>query len=765
MKTLLRLVAVIIVASLGLAAVGVAAAPEIARLATANDATALPLPELSPLSQRSIVYDVSGAVIDVFKVENREPFTIDKVPVEVRNAVLAVEDESFYRHKGVNAKSLLRAMLANVSAGEVTQGGSTITQQLVKNALLTDSQTANRKLLEAAYAVRLERQMTKDEILERYLNTVFFGNNAYGLQAAAETYFGKNVDQLTMVEGAFLAGLIRNPVGYDPILRPERSRTRFHVVVDRLIATGMVSKADGDKLATDWPLPDKLQRSNGTQAARSYFTEEVRDQLLNKTTILGDDYQTRYNALFRGGLKIYTTLDPYKQFMLEAAKVQQLPDTQGRFDAASVSLDTKTGAVRAMSGGPGFDKSQVNLATSRRQTGSSIKIFILAAALNAGIQPNDIIDGQETCAFPTGDKDPTKAFYNAKEEAKAEPLGPVERMTYLSINCAYVKLSLMVGLDRVIATANAMGVKKKLLPVISFAAGANEVSPLEMASGMQTIANHGLHFEPYYIERIERPDGKIIYQHQDPGTQVLSPAVADTEINILQKVLTSGTGRRAQLDNGWVGIGKTGTQDQNTNAWFVGATPVLSTAVWMGDPNSYTPMINIPEFAKQGFRNIQGGMYPALIWKAYMDAAHKDVPLEGWPKAPPLKRKPARLFLPGVECAIGQDGKAIKGASPVTTTKRKGREATTTTSTVAGPIDLTSPVVSIPVFSVVYDCAKGAPKPVVKPTTPSSGTTKATTTTASDSGGTDSTSPPGSDKPVATDSKPPSSESPPTSNG
>jgi membrane peptidoglycan carboxypeptidase len=225
-RTLFRLAIVIVVAGLGLAAIGVAVVPQVAQIVTANHAEATDLPAFNPLAQRSLVYDRAGNLIDIFKAENRAPFTLAQVPKDVVDAVLAVEDESFYTHKGVNLKSLVRAMLVNVSAGEVTQGGSTITQQLVKNSLLTSARDADRKILEASYAVRLERQMSKDQILERYLNTVYLGNNAYGLQAAAETYFGKNVDQLDLWEGAFLAGLIRNPSGYDPIAHPERARAR-----------------------------------------------------------------------------------------------------------------------------------------------------------------------------------------------------------------------------------------------------------------------------------------------------------------------------------------------------------------------------------------------------------------------------------------------------------------------------------------------------------------------------------------------------------
>jgi len=710
-RALIRLVIAVVVAALGVTAVGVAVTPQLSKLVTANEAKGAEIPDFGPLSRRSIVYDAVGNVIDTFQVENREPFAIAKVPPDVIAAILAVEDEAFYRHKGVNAKSLTRAMLANVAAGEVTQGGSTITQQLVKNELLTSTRDAHRKLLEAAYAVQLEKKLTKDQILERYLNTVFFGNNAYGLQSAAETYFGKSVDQLTMIEGGFLGGLIRNPVGYDPILRPERSRSRFRQVLERLVAVGKITEAESKQLGTDWPLPEKLQRPANAIAARSYFTAEVRNQLLNKSNILGSDYQSRYNALFRGGLKIYTTLNPYLQFAAEASKAQRMPNTNGQFEAAIVSLDNETGAIRAMVGGPGFDKSQVNLALARRQTGSAAKIYIISEAYNAGIQPNDLIDGTLPCTLP--DPNNPKEPFVIRGGPNDLQLATVQAHAAISTNCSFARISQIVGLPRVVEMGHRLGVKGPLYPYASFATGANEISPIDMATAISTIANEGQRKDPYYIERIEGPDGQILYQHQVEPVPVLDKGVADQIIDTLKGVINGGTAHRGKLDNGRAAFGKTGTQDDNTNAWFIGATKQYTTAVWMGDPNAYTPMVGRQFGAFAG--GVTGGAFPTLIWKTYMDAIHQNLPKLDWGKPPPLKRKAARLYLPGVDCVLGG---TTRPSSRTTSTTTKGRTSGTTTTVAGSSLDLTRPVVSAALNAIVYDCKAGPPRTTttVRPT-------------------------------------------------
>ena len=710
MRTLLRLIVTMAVAAVGVTATAVAVAPQVARLVTSNHIEAPTLPDFVSLSQRSIMVDAVGNIMGVFEAVNQIPIRYEQVPAGVIDAVLAVEDESFFLHKGINAKSLLRAVLANVSAGEVRQGGSTITQQLVGLNYLPATPSANDKIVEATYAVELEKKLTKQQILERYLNSVYFGNGSYGIQAAAEMYFNKNVDQLTMVEGAFLAGLIRAPSGYDPFRYPDRSKARREQALSRLVDTGKMTEAEA-AAANEVPIPAAPQRQRNDGKATSYFADQVKEILLNRTTILGEDQQTRYNAFFRGGLKIYTTLNPALQVAAEQARLTQMPDTAGRFDSAIVSLDTKSGAVRAMVGGPGFSQLEVNLTTAPRQTGSAVKFMILAAAIESGVQANDLIDGTAPCTLPNP-PDPKDPFVIT--DAVSGGVGTIANHTARSINCTFGKLALGLGLDRTTGVMQRMGVKSKLLAVPALATGGNEISPLDMASAFSSIANLGIHHEPYYIDRIEGPDGKVVYERVDDGRPVLDPNVAATTVDILKGPITTGTGRRATLADGRPAAGKTGTQDSNTNAWFVGGTPQYTTAVWMGNwRNNIDKMTGIREF--RAFPKVQGGTYPALIWKAYMDAAHAGLPVEDWPAPAQPPRPPARLYLPGTECGARFDGSGnpiplVRGSNGVPA-------APPTAATVpGGQIDFRSPFPSVPAGVVIYDCLRGPPRP--RPTVP-----------------------------------------------
>jgi penicillin-binding protein 1A len=652
----MRLGLVVFSGALLVTAVVVAVAPRVWSIANAHDETPLALPKFQPLAQRSYAYDVFGNEISLFELENSQPIALSQIPQDVRNAFLAVEDKEFYKHSGVNVRSLVRATLSNFASDSPQQGASTITMQVVKNDFLSGLERDGRyKLLQVHYAVMLERQYTKDQILERYLNTVFFGNNAYGIQAAAETYFGKTADQLSFIEAAFLAGLVRAPTTYDPVTSPERSRARFTQVLDRLVDDGYISRADADNLSTTFVLPDRVRTIPERTNTRTYYSEALRDYLLNKSNILGSTYAERYNTLFRGGLRIHTTFNPINQAQAEQAR-NVLPDTKQGFDAAIVSLDTTSGAIRAMVGGKGFvpGEREVNMALSPRQTGSSIKLFVLTAALQAGAQPDDIIDGKNVCSFKVPDQ-PDFVIQDATMRAP----DTLAAMTWYSINCAYVRLAQIVGLNRMVDTVYRMAQspylypgqpasqRQPLQPFVSFSTGANEMAPIDMASGAQTIANNGLHHEPYYVDYIDTADGRRIYTHADAGTQVVDPNVALTAVDTLKGVLKVGTARRYPLDGGRPAAGKTGTQADNTNAWFVGFTPQLTTAVWVGDPNGYTKMIGVPEFNQA---RVQGGLYPAQIWKTYMDQALAGQPLADWSPPPPDVRPPARLYLPGNEC-------------------------------------------------------------------------------------------------------------------
>ena len=732
----IRVALLVMAGALFLTAVVVGVSPRLWQLANAHDEVPVGLPPVEDIAQRSYVYDRNGNEIAIYELENSQPVSIDQIPDDVIAAVLAVEDREFYRHKGVNVRSLFRASLSNFEGG-ARQGASTITQQVVKVDFLAGLERDGRyKLLQIVYALRLEKERTKEEILERYLNTIYFGNNSYGIQAAAEVYFGKSVEDLSLLEGTFLAGMIQAPSSYDPIRRPEPSRRRFVEVLDAVVAEELMTDDEAaavveclspreadtpvaqreldERCEGSWQIPELVQSRPEQTIARTHFSEEVKSYLLNRSDILGDTYEERYYRLFRGGLKVYTTLDPDVQIAAEYAKATQLPANAAGIEAAVVTLDAKTGAVRAMVGGRPFEggRNEVNLALSTRQTGSSIKIFILAAAMEAGVQNDDLLDGVRPCVLPNPD-DPRDPF--VIESGVSRALGPVEEMTWFSINCAYARLSLMVGLDRVVDTTYRLAKnpylyagqsvleREPIRPYASFATGANELSALDMASGAQTLANGGVHHEPYFIERIEGPSGTL-YRHESTGELVMSPEGAARTTSILEGVMRSGTARRSALD-GRTSAGKTGTQDNNTNAWFVGYTPELVTTVWVGHPDLYFPMQNIPEFVAAGVNRVQGSTFPAAIWKATMDVALADVPPGAFAPAPPNPREAMRLFLPEVDCPV----------------------ATTTTTTTTTPVVTTSPT-SVP---PVTDPETGETVPTSSTTTTSTTTTSTTTTSTS----------------------------------
>ena len=658
-----RLFAIIAAGALLITAVVVAVAPRIWHIANAHDELPVVLPEFEALAQRTYVYDVNGKEIAVFELENSQPIKYADLPTQVVQAFLIVEDKEFFNHDGVNVRSLIRATLSNFASDSPQQGASTITMQVVKNDFLAGLERDGRyKLLQAHYARMLENELTKEQILERYLNTVFFGNNAYGIQAAAETYFGKTADDLSFIESAFLAGLVRSPSGFDPINEPERSRARWLQVTDRLVTEEFLTEDEREVVLDTFAIPSRVKTIPTRANNRTYFTEALRDYLLNKSTVLGATLQDRYNQLFRGGLRIYTTLDSNLQLLAEDAH-DVLPATGGRFENAIVSLDTTSGAIRAMVGGSGFvpNEREVNMALAPRQTGSSIKFLILAAAVQAGAQAGDVIDGVRGCRFenPGGDE----PFFQINGGV-AGSVTNLAQQTWSSVNCAFARLSQIVGLNRMVDTVYRAATSSYLYsgqpaserlpikPFVSFATGANELSPLDMASGIQTVANEGVHKQPYYVDYITDAGGARTYTHFDAGSKVFDQDKALLTIDILKGVLRSGTARRHSLANDRAAFGKTGTQQDNTNAWFVGGTKQLSTAVWVGDPDAYTPMVGIEEFLAQGVNKVQGGLFPAEIWKAFMDPAHAFLPLLDWDAPPGPKRPNARLFLPGNECLV-----------------------------------------------------------------------------------------------------------------
>jgi len=777
-----RLVLVVGAGALLVTATTVAVAPRVWRIANAHEEVPVELPDFATLAQSSYAYDTAGREIAVFELENSQPIALEDVPPHVIDAFLAVEDNEFWTHHGVNVRSLFRAVLSNFATEGPVQGASTITMQVVKNDYMAGFERDGRyKILQATYAIRLEKQKSKEEILERYLNTVFFGQNSYGIAAAAETYFGKTVGQLTFVEAAFLAGLVQAPSSYDPINNPEQSRTRFDQVLRRLEEDELLTEAERTEIEETFALPVRVLRREERATERTYYTEALRDYLLNRSDILGDTYEERYTRLYRGGLRIHTTLDPELQRRAEAAR-DELPANDDGIDAAITSLDTESGAIRAMVGGRGFvpGQNEVNLALAPSQTGSSIKLFILAAALQAGAVPGDLIEGTRGCRLPNIG-DPVNPTFQINGGVQGG-LFTLRQHTVDSINCAFARLSQIVGLNRVVDTVYRMAEspylyrdqpateREPIQPYAAFATGANEMSTLDMAAGIQTIANEGVHREPYYVEYIDDALGERVYTHFDPGTEVLDREVALTAIDIMKGVLTGGTAARELGDFGRrrPAFGKTGTQQSNWTAFFVGATPELSTAVLVRDPDRYTEMDGIDEFAAVGVRDgkVQGGTLPARIWGAFMEnIGLEQAQFADWDDPTPPARGPARLYLPGNECvyevvgyepaptvppaAPPADGAAPEGfrnpaaaptteppppdttAPPETTPPATTVPAPTTTTTlppvpIFAPVetgttippdvlDPNAPLPSVPLDRVVAPCDAGPPRAPAPP--------------------------------------------------
>jgi penicillin-binding protein 1A len=740
----MRLCIVVVAGALVLTAAIVGVAPRLWQVANAHEESPVALPAWEGIAKRTYVYDRAGNEIAAYELENSQPVLLSQIPQPVLQAVLAVEDREFYNHHGVNMRGLFRATLSNFEGG-ARQGASTITQQVVKVEFLGGLERDGRyKLLQIIYALRLEKERTKDEILERYLNTIYFGNNTYGIQAASEVYFGKKVEDLNLIEGTFLAGLIQAPSSYDPIRSPQQSKRRFGQALDAVVDVGLMEVSESEAIKTcldpsddpvvsaqcvgSWQIPEVVKTIDEKKITRTHFSEEVKSYLLNKSNLLGETYQERYNKLFRGGLSIYTTLDPVVQSAAENARDTQLPANTAGIETAIVTLDSKTGAVRAMVGGKPFvaGRNEVNMALAPRQTGSSIKMFILAAAVQAGVQNDDLLDGTLPCTLPNPD-DPENPF--VAEQGVSRPLGPVDEMTWYSINCAFGRLSQMVGLDRVVDTTYRMAKnlylypernpaeREPLRPYASFATGANEMSALDMASGAQTLANNGLHMDPYYIESISGPDGTVLFQHQNDGVAVLTPEAAAKTTNIMEGVMISGTARRSALE-GRVAAAKTGTQDNNTNSWMVGYTPELVTAVWVGHPDKYLPMVDIPEFVAVGVPKVVGGTFPSRIWKAAMDAALVGQPATFFSTPPANPRGSMRLYLPGTDCLTPVTAPPTATTPPVATVPGDPTETTVPTTTTSTTTSTTSTTLVPPVPGAITNLNTTVPRGVVDPTWP-----------------------------------------------
>jgi penicillin-binding protein 1A len=588
---------------------------------TACELTPIDLAAEKPLPLRSTIQAADGTLLARLYKQNRVFAPIEAMPDELISAVLAAEDARFFDHPGYDLRAITRAALVNAREGRVIQGGSTITQQYVKNTYFGNpARTLQRKARELRLAVEVERLYSKEEILERYLNTVYFGSGAYGVKAAAQSLFAHGLGRLNVRESALLAAVIKSPSYYDPRAHPRRARTRRNYVIDRMAELEMIGhkhrrRAKHSGLGV-------LRRPPRIATPEPYFVEAVRREVLSDRR-LGSSDAARARALYMGGLRIQTTLKPRLQ---EAARraIAGVLNQPGDPSAAIVAIRPETGEIVAMIGGDNWNESQVNLALgaqgggSGRQPGSAFKPITLAAALEIGGHLE--AKYQSAPAVFEFENDTTWTVRNA--EGGAYGLLSLEEATVHSVNGVYARLGLEIGADLISSQAELMGVRSKLHPYLSISLGAMDVSVLDMAAAYATLANQGTAVEPTTIESIELPTGETLRPIQEEVRSAVAPGNAYLITKVLEQVIERGTGTAAAI--GRPAAGKTGTTNNYTDAWFVGYTPNLVAAVWVGYPQGLIPMTNV-----HGIR-VYGGTLPAQIWQSFMLAAHRGVPVARW---------------------------------------------------------------------------------------------------------------------------------------
>jgi penicillin-binding protein 1A len=598
--------------------------------------------DLDAPAERSVVLAVDGTELATLSgEENRVTVELDAVPEQVRNAVLAIEDGDFYRHAGVNHRALARALLANLRARRIVQGGSTITQQYIKNAVLTTERTADRKTTEMRYAIELERRLPKDQILERYLNVAYFGEGVYGIATAAEYYYSKSPSDLTLDQAALLAGLISEPERTNPATEPEAAAARRDVVLRRMVEEGHASDEEA-RAASEQPV--ELSLSPLPPPDNPFFVEYVK-RLLFAEEALGSTRDARQRQVFTGGLRIHTTLDPALQEAAQAAIAGVLTDPLADPLGSLVSVDPASGAIRALAVGPkefgpctetdeACPTTMVNpavpgLGGSGRQPGSSFKPVLIAAALQVGVPPGwqEVTDsGQQI----EGCQDEGGAWAPANFDPGDGGVKEMYEAVRVSNNVYHAKLIGLIQPEPVIDMAARMGIPEDSLPrECSLALGSASVFPVDMAAGFATLANAGVRCSPYAVERIEQ-DESVLRQHEPFCEEALPHDLALRVNDILRGPVEDGTGTAAQL--GRPVVGKTGTTDDFLDAWFVGFVPQLVTAAWVGFEQP-RPMEDV-----LGVARVTGGTIPAQMWAAYMETAVAELEAADFGAPPPQER-------------------------------------------------------------------------------------------------------------------------------
>jgi penicillin-binding protein 1A len=563
-------------------------------------------------TETSYIYDINGNLIARLHGDvNREVVPLNRISPHLKRAVLAIEDAYFYTHKGVDPSGIARAVLVNFRSGETVEGGSTLTQQLVKNLFLTNEKSISRKLAEAVLAMRVEQVFTKDQILTMYLNQVFWGRNTNGAETAAQNYFNKSAADLTLAEASMMAGIIQAPSVFNPFDSYKTAKHRQGLILDRMLELGWATEEEV-KAAKAQPI--KLGKGTSYEASRvPYVTQAVAAELEEK---FGQD------MVLKGGLRVQTTIDLKMQRIAEEVANQghrELVDRGAYADQLSlVAVDPRTGFVKALVGGIGpYQKNQFNRAVqARRQLGSSFKPFVYYSAFaTRDFAPDSTI--QDTpVTYSDGDEPYAPRNYDNTF------MGPISirQAVAVSRNIPAIRLGQYVGIKKVIEDCRKMGITSPLAPVVSLPLGAADVTPIEVAGAYAMFANGGYKVRATLIAKVTDSNGNIILDNTPKRELLLDPVAVAEVTDVLRGVITNGTGTAAALSDGRPVAGKTGTTSDFRDAWFVGYVPQLATAIWIGN-DDYSPMAN----------GVTGGVYVTPIWRNFMDRALAGSPIQNFP--------------------------------------------------------------------------------------------------------------------------------------
>ncbi len=619
----LQVLAVLAIVVVLLVGVGAASAATVAN-GWLQDLPDYKAPGAFDVAQATKIYSADGVLLARLYLENREVIPLSQMSTDLANAVVSVEDERFYTHRGVDPIGLARAAVANVTKGFGEEGASTITQQYVRNTILLNERTdisLARKVREAYLAMELEKRYTKPQILEMYLNAIYFGEGAYGAEAASRTYFAKDAKDLTLAEAATLAGLPQQPSRLDPYDNPDGAVARRNQVLRDMLRNGYIDQARCDEaLATPLSVKRAKDPEDGVYAA-PFFVAHVKKQLQSEFSRA---------VVFKGGLTVTTSIDMKMQKMAEAAVKDKLPKGP---EVALVSIDPRTGYVKAMVGGRDYHKNKYNLATQgHRQPGSSFKTFALVTALDEGMPPYQRIDSSSPAFIPTK----PKAWVVSNSEGQGKGSMSLEKATHLSVNTVYARLAWAVGAKKIARMAKRMGIETEIPSYPSIALGTRNVTPLEMASAYGTLAADGVHYQPIVITKVTDAQGNTLKENKPKGNRAVRPDIAREATSILVGVVTNGTATRAQI--GRPVAGKTGTSQEHRDVWFVGYTPQLVTSVWVGYPSEKTIYVN-------GSRAF-GGTVAAPIWASFMKAALAKQPKMAFKQPGKITYNPSKFKIP-----------------------------------------------------------------------------------------------------------------------